>query len=58
MRIEKVIFEKGKMMKLIKKDLLLQRMYKDLGKNDLALEILFNSEVLGDCIMENEYLYS
>ncbi|WP_175618792.1 hypothetical protein [Virgibacillus halodenitrificans] len=58
MRIEKVIFEKGKMMKLIKKDLLLQRMYKDLGKNDQALEILFNSEVLGDCIMENEYLYS
>ena len=48
-------FNKNTMLKFVAQDLLLKRMYEDLGKNERTLKVLFNGEVLGDSIMENEY---
>ena len=48
-------FNVNKMLKMIEIDLLLKRMYNDLGSDNRALEVVFNSEILGDSVMESIY---
>lgn len=48
-------FNVGKMLKMIEVDLLLKRMYQDLGSDNRALQAVFNSEILGDSVMERIY---
>lgn len=52
-------FNLKKMKNLAKKDLLIKRMADDLtkklGNEEEAYRIVFNSEILGDSIMEEEY---
>ncbi|SFA52725.1 hypothetical protein SAMN05192569_10386 [Parageobacillus thermantarcticus] len=52
-------FNLKKMKNLAKKDLLIKRMVDDLarklGSEEEAYRIVFNSEVLGDSIMEEQY---
>lgn len=52
---ELVEFDKKKMMKLVNQDILIERMWLNLGADVRALRIVFNSEVLGDSIMEGIY---
>jgi len=53
-------FNKQKMLKFVQIDLLLNRVYLDLQarghQKDYALKIIFNSYVLGDPVMEDEYI--
>lgn len=48
-------YNKSKMLKLVSRDLLLNIMYKGLGNDDSVLQVIFNSEVLGDSQMERIY---
>ena len=56
---EKMEFNLKKMKNLAKNDLLIKRMATDLakklGNEEDAYRIVFNSEVLGDSIMEEQY---
>lgn len=56
---EKMEFNLKKMKNLAKNDLLIKRMATDLakklGNEEEAYRIVFNSEVLGDSIMEEQY---
>lgn len=54
--VNDINFDPEKMLKMIENDLLLHRMYNDLGKNKNTLETLFYSEVYGDSVMLDEYL--
>ncbi|MFJ8528403.1 hypothetical protein [Bacillus sp. NPDC094106] len=50
-----VLFDAEKMKKLVKKDALIRFEVERLGTNDKALEIVFNSFILGDLNMERFY---
>lgn len=58
--VEEVKFEKERMLKFVKQDMLLNRTFHDLMKRghseDGALEAVFYSFVYSDSIMEHEYL--
>jgi hypothetical protein len=50
-----ILFNFYVMKELIKQDKLLAAFVKDLGGDARAYKVVFNSEILGDSIMEGEY---
>ena len=52
---DNIEYNEEKMLKFIQIDLLLKRVYHDLGADNSALEVVFSSYVYGDTVMENIY---
>lgn len=50
-----VEFNLEKMKLLVEEDALLKFMVKNLGNDDRAYKVIFNSEVLDDSVMEERY---
>lgn len=56
MNTEKIEFDLVKMQRFAERDLLIKRMAEDLGNDERAFKVVFNSEVVGDSLLERIYL--
>lgn len=56
MNTEEIEFDLVKMQRFAERDLLIKRMAEELGNDERAFKVVFNSEVVGDSLMENTYL--